>query len=98
LRTAQQKAPSEAELADRHRFGGRRALGIALRAAALTRGGARGLAMLEESATVFAESPAMLECATSLIEWGAALRRSRQRTDALRVLSQSVDGYDTGPL
>ena len=48
---------AEAELTDTRRFGARRALGISLRAAGLARGGAKGLAMLEESATVLGESP-----------------------------------------
>ena len=43
---------AEAELADTRRFRGRRALGISLRAAGVARGGAKGLAMLEESAAV----------------------------------------------
>jgi DNA-binding CsgD family transcriptional regulator len=83
---------AEAELADTRRFGGRRALGISLRAAGLARSGAKGLAMLEESATVLGESPAVLERAASLIEWGAALRRAGQRSEARRVLSRGLDG------
>jgi DNA-binding CsgD family transcriptional regulator len=83
---------AEAELAETRRFGGRRALGISLRAAGLARGGAKGLAMLEESAAVLGESPAVLERAASLVEWGAALRRAGQRSQARRVLSQGLDG------
>jgi ATP/maltotriose-dependent transcriptional regulator MalT len=90
MRRARQLA--EAELADTRRFGGRRALGVALRAAGLARGGAKGLAMLEESAAVLGESPAVLERAASLVEWGAALRRAGQRSQARRVLSQGLDG------
>src|SRR5262249_57561675 len=82
---------AEAELADTRRFGGRRAIGISLRAAGLARGGAEGLAMLEESAAVLAQSPALLERAASLIEWGAALRRAGQRSQACRRLSQGLD-------
>ena len=83
---------AEAELADTRRFSGRRAVGVSLRAAGLARGGTRGLAMLEESATVLGESPALLERAASLVEWGAALRRTGQRSRARRVLSQGLDG------
>jgi DNA-binding CsgD family transcriptional regulator len=83
---------AEAELADTRRFGGRRALGISLRAAGLAQGGAKGLAMLEESAAMLGESPALLERAASLVEWGAALRRSGQRSHARKVLSQGLDG------
>jgi len=90
VRTARELA--EAELADTRRFGGRRAVGISLRAAGLARGGAKGLAMLEDSAAVLRESPAALERAVSLVEWGAALRRAGQRSQARRVLSLGLDG------
>ena len=83
---------AEAELADTRRFGGPRALGISLRAAGLARGGAKGLALLEESAAVLGKSPALLERAASLVEWGAALRRAGQRSQARLVLSQGLDG------
>ena len=83
---------ADAELADTRRFGGRRALGIALRAAGLARGGAKGVAMLKQSAAVLGESPALLERAASLVEWGAALRRAGQRSHARRVLAQGLDG------
>src|SRR5262249_36141869 len=65
VRTARELA--EAELDDMRRFGGRRALGVALRAAGLARGGARGLTLLDESAAVLAESPALLERGASLV-------------------------------
>jgi DNA-binding CsgD family transcriptional regulator len=90
MRSARELA--EAELADARRFGGRRAQGIALRAAGLARGGARGLTLLEESVAVLGESPAVLERAASLVELGAALRRAGQRSEARRVLSQGLDG------
>ena len=48
--------------------------------------------MLEESAAVLAESPAILERAASLVEWGAALRRASQRSRAREALSQGLDG------
>ena len=83
---------AEAELADVRRFGGRSALGVALRVAGLVRGGKLGLAALEESVRVLNESPAKLDRAQSLVEWGAALRRAGRRQDAQRVLSQGLDG------
>ena len=83
---------AEAELADTRRFGGRRAIGIAMRAAGLAWGGAQGLEMLAESANVLGESPALLERAASLVEWGAALRRAGQRAAARRVLTRGLDG------
>ncbi len=82
---------AEAELADVRRFGGRRALGVALRAAGLVRGGNEGLGLLEQSVALLNESPAALERAHSLIEWGSALRRGGQRQDARRALSQGLD-------
>jgi DNA-binding CsgD family transcriptional regulator len=82
---------AEAELADIRRFGGKRALGVALRIAGLARGGKEGLAALEESVAVLGESPAALERARSLVEWGAALRRAGRRHDARRPLSQGLD-------
>jgi ATP/maltotriose-dependent transcriptional regulator MalT len=82
---------AEAELADVRRFGGRRALGVALRVSGLARGGREGLAALEESVAVLSESPAALECARSLVELGAVLRRVGRRRDARKVLSQGLD-------
>jgi len=83
---------AEAELADTRRFGGRRALGIALRAAGMAWGGAKGLELLKESAAVLGESPALLERAASLVEWGAALRRAGQRSQAREILALGLDG------
>ncbi|MBV8575905.1 MAG: hypothetical protein JOZ58_12830 [Acetobacteraceae bacterium] len=82
---------AEAELADIRRFDGRRALGLALRAAGLARGGKVGLEMLEESVAVLNRSPAVLERAHSLIELGSAQRREGQRQEACRVLAQGLD-------
>jgi hypothetical protein len=52
---------ADAELADVRVFGAPRALGIALRAAGLARGGPEGLALLRESAAALDRSPALLE-------------------------------------
>src|SRR5262249_7942850 len=82
---------AEAELADVRRFGGRRALGVALRVAGLARGGEEGLRTLEESAAVLGESPAVLERAWSLVEWGAALRRCGHRREACQALARGLD-------
>jgi DNA-binding CsgD family transcriptional regulator len=82
---------AEAELADVRRFGGKRALGVALRVAGLARGAEEGLAALEESVAVLSESPAMLERARSLVEWGAGLRRVGRRRDARLALSRGLD-------
>jgi DNA-binding CsgD family transcriptional regulator len=82
---------AEAELTDVRRFAGRRALGVALRVAGLARGGEEGLAALEESVAVLAQSPAALERARSLVEWGAALRRAGRRHVARPALSHGLD-------
>jgi len=84
-------ASAEAELGDVQRFGGRRALGVTLRVVGLARGGENGLKALEESVTVLADSPAALEHASSLVEWGAALRRAGRPREAREVLAWGLD-------
>jgi DNA-binding CsgD family transcriptional regulator len=80
-----------AELADVRVFGAPRALGIALRAAGLARGGNEGLALLRESVAALDNSPALLERAHSLAELGAALRRDGQRAAARDPLARALD-------
>ena len=82
---------ADAELADMRVFGAPRALGIALRAAGLARGGPDGLALLRESAAVLDGSSAQLERAHSLTELGAALRRDGQRAAARDPLAGALD-------
>jgi DNA-binding CsgD family transcriptional regulator len=82
---------ADAELADIRVFGTPRALGIALRAAGLARGGKEGLALLHESVTTLERSPALLERAHSLAEFGAALRRSGERTVARDPLARALE-------
>ena len=86
------RALAQAELADAREFGGRRALGVALRAAGLAQDQTDGgLALLAESAEVLRGSPARLERARSLTELGAALRRAGQRTAARPLLAEALD-------
>jgi DNA-binding CsgD family transcriptional regulator len=82
---------ADAELADVRLFAAPRALGIALRAAGLARGGQEGLALLRESATALDRSPALLERARSLAELGAALRRAGQRAAAREPLTRALE-------
>ena len=82
---------ADAELADVRAFGAPRALGIALRAAGLARGGRDGLALLRESAATLDNSPALLERARSLAELGAALRRVGERTAARDPLARALE-------
>ncbi|MBV8406353.1 MAG: helix-turn-helix transcriptional regulator, partial [Alphaproteobacteria bacterium] len=89
--TDRARALAEAELADARRFGGPRALGVALRVAGLARGGEAGLGALEESVASLGNCPAALERAASLVEWGAALRRAGRRREARPVLAQGLD-------
>jgi ATP/maltotriose-dependent transcriptional regulator MalT len=84
-------ALADAELADVRVFGAPRALGIALRAAGLARGGQEGLALLGESVAALDGSPALLERARSLAELGAALRRSGQRAAARDPLARALE-------
>jgi DNA-binding CsgD family transcriptional regulator len=82
---------AEEELADVRVFGGRRALGVALRVAGLVRGGKVGLELLAESAAALRNSPAILEQAKSLAELGAARRRAGQRAAAREALAEALD-------
>ena len=90
-RRQQARQLADAELADVRVFGAPRALGIALRAAGLARGGNEGLALLHESAAVLDGSPALLERARSLAEFGAARRRSGERAAARDPLARALD-------
>lgn len=68
-----------------------RALGIALRAAGLLRGGRDGIALLEEATGLLARSAARLEEARALADLGAALRRAGHRTEAREPLRRALD-------
>jgi DNA-binding CsgD family transcriptional regulator len=88
---ARAQAPAQAELADVRAFEAPRALGVSLRVAGLAEGGARGLELLEESVEVLRGSPALLERARALADFGAALRRSGQRAAAREPLAEALD-------
>jgi DNA-binding NarL/FixJ family response regulator len=53
-----------------------------LRVLGLVEGGERGIELLADSVAILDETRARLERARSLVELGAALRRSNRRTDA----------------
>ena len=72
-------------------LGQSRALGIALRAQGLLERGASGIDLLRQAVTAFEHSPARLEHARALIDYGAALRRAGHRTDARMPLRQGLD-------
>ena len=79
------------EVAITRDFGAPRELGIALRSNGLVEGGQRGLDLLTESIDVLAGSEGVLDHAKSLVERGAALRRTGQRVEARDQLSQGLD-------
>ena len=62
------------ELESARAFGAPRAIGIALRTAALVEGDGEGLGLLREAVAVLEGSGARLEHARTLVELGAALR------------------------
>jgi ATP/maltotriose-dependent transcriptional regulator MalT len=82
-------AAAELELA--RRVGGRRTLGIAVRACALLGPPDRAVALLSESATLLEGSGARLEHARSLAALGAAHRRAGERTAARGPLREALD-------
>ena len=81
---------AERELVLARRFGAPRALGVALRASGLARGGDEGLALLREAVEVLGRSVARLEHAYALVELGAALRRSNRRAEARGPLQEGL--------
>ncbi|HEV3497754.1 MAG TPA: LuxR C-terminal-related transcriptional regulator, partial [Actinomycetes bacterium] len=85
---ARRLAAEEVELA--RCWGGPRALGRALRAAGLVKGGAAGLELLRGATAVLADSPALLERAGALIDLGAVLRRANRRVDARAPLREGL--------
>lgn len=57
----------------------------------MVKGGAGGLANLEEAVDLLESTPARLEHARALVELGAALRRANRRTDARERLHEGVE-------
>lgn len=86
---AQRVAAEEVEMA--RAWGAPRAIGVALRGLALAGSPAERTALLRDSVTALSQSPARLELATSLVEYGAALRRARERSAAREPLSQGLE-------
>ncbi len=78
------------EIALARRWGGARALGIALRAAGVVSGGDRGVELLTEAVDVLRPSPAALELARALIDLGSAHRRAGDRCLARELLREGL--------
>lgn len=82
---------AEEDVAAARRWGSPWSLGIALRAAGLVAGGARGTALLSEAVEVLEPSAFHLEHARALTDLGAALRRAGRRADARQPLGRALD-------
>jgi DNA-binding CsgD family transcriptional regulator len=88
---AEAKDVAEQELAGARAWGLPRRIGIALRTLGLIEGGERGLELLRESLSVLEPSPARLEHARTLAEYGAALRRANRRAEAREPLRAALE-------
>ena len=87
--SARRMAEEELELA--RGFGCALALGAGLRALGLIEGGAAGVELLRESVAALEPSEARLEHAHSLVELGAAIRRSGTPSEARGPLREGLD-------
>jgi DNA-binding CsgD family transcriptional regulator len=86
---AHRLASEEVEFA--RRFGGARAIGVALRTVGLIEGGERGLELLTEAVSALEHSEDRLERAHALVDLGAALRRAGRRTESRERLAAGMD-------
>jgi len=66
-------------------------IAVSLRTLALVTGGADGLAMLEEALDMLEPTTARLEHARTIVEYGGALRRSKQRIEARERLREGAE-------
>jgi DNA-binding CsgD family transcriptional regulator len=82
---------AQAFLVATRRWGTPGAIGQALRTSGLIEGGERGLALLRDAVEHLTRSPARLEQAYALVDYGAALRRSGDRRAARDALRQGLD-------
>jgi class 3 adenylate cyclase/DNA-binding CsgD family transcriptional regulator/tetratricopeptide (TPR) repeat protein len=72
-------------------WGAPQSIGVALRSLGLIEGGVSGEKLLREAVEVLATSQTRLEHARSLVELGAALRRSNKRSDSREFLRQGLE-------
>jgi DNA-binding CsgD family transcriptional regulator len=86
---ARRLADEELELA--RAFAAPRALGVALRAAGVVRGGRAGETLIRESLDALARTEARLERARALADLGALVRRSNRRREARELLREALD-------
>jgi DNA-binding CsgD family transcriptional regulator len=90
-RTGEGRELARAEVALARAVERPRALGVALRAEGLVEAGDHGLALLAEAVSVLERSPAPVELARALTDYGAALRRAGQRGQARVPLERGLD-------
>jgi DNA-binding CsgD family transcriptional regulator len=90
----QARAEAEQTLREAHTWGTPRAVGMALHAAALVDDGRRRLELLQEAASVLESSPARLEYARAVTDFGAALRRANRRAASRDPLREGLDVAD----
>jgi DNA-binding NarL/FixJ family response regulator len=88
-REARRLAGEEIDIA--RRFGAARAIGVALRVAALVEVAERQLELLTEAVAVLEHSEDRLERARALVDLGAALRRAGRRSQARERLAAGMD-------
>ena len=86
---AERLAGEEVDIA--RRFGARRPLGVALRAAGSVVRGERGLALVREARVVLEGSPSRLELIRALADEGALLRAAGSRREAREPLRRALD-------
>jgi DNA-binding CsgD family transcriptional regulator len=82
---------AQRDVASARAWGASSWLGAALCTAGLVEGGEAGLALLGEAVTILEGSPARLTYARALVELGAGLRRSGQRSAARAPLRKGLD-------
>ena len=90
-RVEQARALAREELELARAFGSARALGTALRAAALVAPEPERLALAEEAVAALERSPAQLELARALVDLGEAQHSAGQRTTARETLRTGLD-------
>ncbi len=85
---------SDEELAIAREWGGRRAIGMALRAKGLVTPGEDGIRFLEQAVVTLEGSGAQLELARAWTDLGAAVRRARRRTESREPLRRGLSLAD----
>jgi DNA-binding CsgD family transcriptional regulator len=90
-RDADAKALVEKELELARGWGAPVGIAVSLRTLGLVEGGDAGLRHLGEAVTILSATPARLDHARALVEFGAALRRANRRTQARDQLRQGLE-------